>query len=209
MFKLLGGLKDFLKKEEVVINGPVFRLHNVLTAVLLFGSSLIITATQYVGSPIQCIVDGLPTHPVNTYCWIMSTFTLPNAYNLEVGTQVAHPGVGPEFSADAPKKYHTYYQWVCFVLFFQGVACYFPKWLWDNIEGGLMKTLVLGLNHYVFSEKEKTEKKQVIVNYVMQHLKVSENFSILFSVYRVDPAWDEDLHKSLIWASPNTVRSMC
>ena len=172
MLKLLGGLKEFLKKEEIIIDGPIFRFHNVFTSVLLFGCSIVVTATQYVGSPIQCIVDGLPAHPVNTFCWIMSTFTLPGAYSKEVGTEVAHPGVANEYLTDTTKKYHTYYQWVCFVLFFQGLACYFPKWLWDNSEGGLMKTLVLGLNHYVFTEKEKIEKKQVIVSYVLQHLKV-------------------------------------
>lgn len=180
MLKILGGLKDFLKAEEIVIDGPIFRFHNVFTAVMLFTCSIILTATQLVGTPIQCIVDGLPTHPVNTFCWIMSTFTMPTAFSKRVGIEVAHPGVANEYQFDddnhnqydATKKYYTYYQWVCFVLFFQGVACYFPKWLWDNCEGGLMKTLVMGLNHYVYTEKEKKSKKQIIINYVLQHLKV-------------------------------------
>lgn len=179
MLKVLGGLKEFLKREEVVIDGPVFRFHNVFTAVLLFACSVIVTATQYVGKPIMCIVgDGVPDKPINTFCWVMSTFTLPDAFGRQVGTEVAHPGVANEYEfqqhGGAPnKKYYTYYQWVCFALFFQGLACYFPKWVWENCEGGLMKTLVMGLNHYMYTEAEKRKKKEAIIDYVMRHLKVS------------------------------------
>lgn len=173
--KVFGGLKDFLKKDEVVKDGPVFRFHNVFTALILFSCSLIVTASQLVGDPIQCILDDSEKKlrkPVNTYCWITSTFTLPRAYGKDVGTHMAHPGVGPDIDDNSSKQYYTYYQWVCFVLFFQGAACYFPKWLWDNYEGGLMKTLVTGLNHFVYTEKEKNAKKDTIVQYVCDHAKV-------------------------------------
>lgn len=63
-------------------------MHNLFTTVLLLTCSLIITATQYVGSPISCIVQGLPTHPINTYCWITSTFTMPDAFNRQVRTTI-------------------------------------------------------------------------------------------------------------------------
>ena len=35
-----------------------------------------------------------------------------------VGKDVPHPGAGVERQGDE-RKYHKYYQWVCFVLFFQ------------------------------------------------------------------------------------------
>lgn len=119
MFKLFGGLKDYFKVPEVIIDSPIFRLHNLFTTALLLTCSLVITATQYVGKPIECIVNGLPTHPINTYCWITSTFTMPDAFQRQVGKEVAHPGVGNDFDDEHAKKYYTYYQWVCFVLFFQ------------------------------------------------------------------------------------------
>jgi len=119
MYKLLGGLKDYLKWQEITTDNAIFRLHNLFTTVLLLTCSLIITANQFVGNPIQCIVSGLPTHVINTYCWITSTFTMPDAFQREVGLDVAHPGVANDFSDDNAKKYYTYYQWVCFVLFFQ------------------------------------------------------------------------------------------
>lgn len=86
MYKLLGGLKDYFKLQEVQTDNAVFRLHNVFTTVLLLTCSLVITATQYVGQPISCIVSGIPTHVVNTFCWISSTFTMPDAFNRQVST---------------------------------------------------------------------------------------------------------------------------
>lgn len=84
MFKLLGGLKVYFKVQEIQTDNAVFRLHNVFTTVLLLSSSLVITATQYVGQPISCIVSGIPTHVVNTFCWVASTFTMPDAFNRQV-----------------------------------------------------------------------------------------------------------------------------
>ncbi|KAK6641080.1 Innexin inx1 [Polyplax serrata] len=118
MYKLLGNLKDYLKWQDIVTDNAIFRIHNVFTTVLLMAFSVIITANQFVGNPISCIVKGVPTHPVNTYCWITSTFTMPDAFKRQVGFEVAHPGVDNEFGG-GPKKYHSYYQWVCFALFFQ------------------------------------------------------------------------------------------
>lgn len=84
MFKLLGGLSVYFKYQPIRTDNAVFRLHNVFTTVLLLTCSMIITATQYVGQPIQCIVNGLPVHVVNTFCWITSTFTMPDAFAREV-----------------------------------------------------------------------------------------------------------------------------
>ncbi|KOB76809.1 Innexin [Operophtera brumata] len=87
MFKLLGGLSVYFKYQPIRTDNAVFRLHNIFTTVLLLTCSMIITATQLVGSPIQCIVSGLPTHVVNTFCWITSTFTMPDAFARETQQQ--------------------------------------------------------------------------------------------------------------------------
>lgn len=173
MLKLLGGLKEFIKRRPVTIDGTVFRVHVTFTTVVLLACSIMVTATQYVGNPIQCIVEGLPTRPVNTYCWITSTFTMPDAFRREQGVSVAHPGVGPEHDGGGPAKYYTYYQWVCFALFFQAMMCYFPKWLWDMQEGGLMSTLVMGLHFGLGAERERENQKKILVHYMLTHIKVS------------------------------------
>jgi hypothetical protein len=39
------------------------------------------------------------------------------------------------FTEDGDEIRHAWYQWVCFVLFFQAVLCYFPHYLWKSWEG--------------------------------------------------------------------------
>lgn len=58
---------------------------------------------------------------VNSYCFIMGTFTVDRLHSQKVGSEVPHPGVGPP-EADDSITYHTYYQWVPFVLFVQVIA---------------------------------------------------------------------------------------
>jgi len=171
MYNLLSGLKVYLKRQEIVTDNPVFRLHYMFTTVLLCTFSLIITANQFVGSPIDCIVDGLPRPIINTYCWISTTFTMPDAFRRQVGEEVAHPGVANDFGDESAKKYYTYYQWVCFVLFFQALLCYIPKWLWDCWEQDLMNNIVLGLNVGCQKAEEKDEKKKVLIDYLLRHIK--------------------------------------
>ncbi|VVC30405.1 Innexin [Cinara cedri] len=170
MLKLLGDLRGFIKRPPVIADGSVFRVHVIFTTVVLFTCSILVTATQYVGNPIQCIVEGLPTKPVNTYCWITSTFTMPDAFLREQGVNSAHPGVGPETPGE-PRKYYTYYQWVCFALFLQAILCYFPKWLWDLQEDGLMSTLVMGLHFGLGADKEKEKQKKILVHYMLTHIR--------------------------------------
>ncbi|KAL0276070.1 UNVERIFIED_CONTAM: hypothetical protein PYX00_003732 [Menopon gallinae] len=179
MYKLLGGLKDYLKWQDIVTENAIFRIHNVFTTVLLMTFSLIITANQFVGNPISCIVNGIPTHPVNTYCWITSTFTMPDAIRRQVGQEIAHPGLVNEYG-NGPKKYHTYYQWVCFALFFQAIMCYTPKWMWDAWEGGLLRTIIMGLNVSVCREDEKCKNKEKLMDYLMKHYRKHKLYALRY-----------------------------
>lgn len=180
MYKLLGGLRNYLKWQEIKTDSVLFRMHNLFTTALLMACSLVITATQFVGNPIQCIVSGLPTHVINTYCWITSTFTMPDAFRRQVGLEVAHPGVDNDYGNIEAHRYHTYYQWVCFVLFGQALMCYTPKFIWDACEGGLMRTLVMGLNIGICTEDEKNKKKGVLIDYLMKHIKRHNMYAIRY-----------------------------
>lgn len=101
---------------------------------------------------------------------------MPDAFQRQVGVEVAHPGVANDFGDEDAKKYYSYYQWVCFVLFFQGIMCYTPKWIWDNSEGGLMKTLVMGLRIGICGEEEKCKKKKAIIDYLLKHIKSHSSY---------------------------------
>ena len=61
--------------------------------------SIMVTASQFIGDPIDCVVEDIPTGVMDTYCWIHSTFTLPKRILLkEEAEPTAHPGVGaPDF----------------------------------------------------------------------------------------------------------------
>lgn len=170
MYNLLSSLKDYFKIRDITTDFLIFRLHYQFTVALLVAFSIIITATQYVGNPIDCITDDIPTHVINTYCWIMSTFTLPDAFYRQVGEEVAALGVGNPGDFKA-QKYYSYYQWVVFVLFLMAILCYTPKALWDAWEGDVMQTVVMGLNWGLKSEDEVSSKKKTLIDYMLRHIK--------------------------------------
>ena len=128
MIVIFGPLKKLLKLDEVCIDNVVFRLHYKATVIVLVAFSLLVTSKTYIGDPIDCIVDGsIPASVMDTYCWIHSTYTIPNRLTGKEGRDVAHPGVGHMDEGDEV-KYHKYYQWVCFFLFFQAIMFYIPRY---------------------------------------------------------------------------------
>ncbi|RWS12660.1 innexin inx1-like protein [Dinothrombium tinctorium] len=171
MIDLFFGLKRLVKRRVVLIDNAIFRLHWLLTSVLLISCSVIITARQYVGNPIDCIQsDEIPISVLNTYCWIHTTFTIPEAFKKKVGVEVPHPGIENTRGPTVNKKYYSYYQWVCFALFIQGVLFYFPYYLWKLWEGGLIKTISTGMQIAVFTDEERGRKKKILFDYLTRNL---------------------------------------
>ncbi len=109
-------------------------------------ASLLVTSRQYFGDPIDCIVDDIPPNVMDTYCWIHSTFSIPSRWVGEKGVDVPHPGISPEADLEpgVERKYHKYYQWVCFVIFLEAAFFYIPRFLWKSAEGGRVRMLVEG-----------------------------------------------------------------
>lgn len=196
VLNVLKDVKVFFSKifEEITIDSGMFRIQTVLTTVLLLTFSLIITARQYVGSPIQCIVKGVPSDPVNTYCWATSTYTIPkivsaaaSSYSAKTSPKTAakttpkefrpnhpYPGIAPDHGgSNNARVYHSYYQWVCFVLFFQGLLSYLPKWLWNHLEGGLISSLMAGMTRQqMLTTEERTAQKDRLLKYLIGYIKV-------------------------------------
>lgn len=96
---------------------------------------------------------------------IHTTYTVPKSYHKEVGVDVVAPGVDME-SNQKEFRYHKYYQWVCFVLFFQSTLFYIPRWLWKMWEGGKIQALMMDLDVGVCSDQEKKQKKKLLVDYL-------------------------------------------
>ncbi|XP_063235922.1 innexin inx2 [Bacillus rossius redtenbacheri] len=180
MFDVFGSVKGLLKLDSVCIDNNVFRLHYKATVIILIAFSLLVTSRQYIGDPIDCITDEIPLHVMDTYCWIYSTFTIPNRLNGRVGVDVIQPGVSNHEGEEV--KYHKYYQWVCFVLFFQAILFYIPRYLWKTWEGGRIKMLVLDLNCPMVTEDCKTDRKNLLVEYFASNLHTQNFYAIRFFI---------------------------
>ena len=73
------GLLSKILCFEFLIELKIFvpRLHSKVTATIILTFCLIVTASQFIGDPIDCVVEQIDSGVMDTYCWIHSTFTLP------------------------------------------------------------------------------------------------------------------------------------
>jgi len=180
MFDVFGSVKGLLKIDSVCIDNNIFRLHYKATVIILVAFSLLVTSRQYIGDPIDCIVDDVPLNIMDTYCWIYSTFTIPNRIAGRIGKDVVQPGIASHVDGEDEVKYHKYYQWVCFVLFFQAMFFYLPRYMWKTWEGGRIKMLVLDLNCPIISEECKTDRKKLLIDYFANNLHTQNFYAIRF-----------------------------
>ncbi|KAK8773663.1 hypothetical protein V5799_011803 [Amblyomma americanum] len=142
MFNLLGHLSKLFKLRTVHIDGKVFRPHRGITVAFLMAFCMLLTAIEYVGTPIECYCPTLPESVVN-FCWVESTFSLRSLFNVSYNGSVAYLGAGP---GRGGRKYRTYYQWVCFLMFAQALCFYAQRWLWKVWEGGKVPAILDALN---------------------------------------------------------------
>lgn len=177
MNDVFGHLKGLLKNDDICIDNNVFRLHYRVTYPILLLFSAFLTCRQYIGNPIDCIVDGIPNNVKNTYCWIQSTFTIPDRINGKAGRNIAYPGVSDFEEGVDNVKYHNYYQWVCFALSLQAMFFYIPRYIWKIWEAGRMRELVLDLNSPLSFE---SEHKQTLINYFVRYLHKQNSYAIQF-----------------------------
>lgn len=162
---VFGSLRSVLKIDQVCVDNNVFRLHYKVTVIFLLACSVLVTSRQYFGDPIDCIQrDDIPPNIIDTYCWIHATFTLPRAFNKTIGTEVPHPGVD-KYSPGEERVYHKYYQWVCFVLFFQAAMFYIPRYLWKMWEGQKLRNLILNLKNPILKEDERDNEIILLCEY--------------------------------------------
>ena len=167
MLEIFRELRGLLRVSHVHIDSWVFRLHYSVTTTCMFAFSLIVSAKQYVGNPIDCIHSkDIPEDVLNTFCWIHSTYTIPSAFWKRIGFDVAHPGVDKTLDPDE-RRYHKYYQWVVFVLTLQAGMFYLPRLLWKTAEGGVMKLITSGLTdiNAFMNKHSRREGVELIAKY--------------------------------------------
>lgn len=176
---VFGNLRLFLNPDKVCSDNIAFRICTKATFVILISASLVVTSRQYIGDPIDCIVDGIPGPIMDTYCWFYSTFTLTSRLVGIAGQDVVQPGVASHTEFDTI-KYHKYYQWVCFALFFQAIASYLPRYIWKRFEGGRLKAVSTELQNPILEKAKKDIRLEAAVNYIMENLNQHSFYAYRF-----------------------------
>ena len=80
MFDVFGSVKGLLKLETICIDNNVFRLHYKATAIILIVASLLVTSRQYIGDPIDCIVEEIPNNVSTTLLFLTFFYTLLSSW---------------------------------------------------------------------------------------------------------------------------------
>jgi len=161
LMPVAGLIKARYRGAKADIDSPFFKLHYRTTATLFFVCCLLVTANDLIGSTISCFgPDGVPGGLLNTYCWIMSTFSVP-------GSGGAHPGLGPETGEETV---HAYYQWVPFVLFLQGVMFYIPHYLWKAFEHKKIDKITSGVRGKTLANNADSRRDSLedLINYLWE-----------------------------------------
>ncbi|XP_015793349.1 innexin inx2 [Tetranychus urticae] len=182
---LFRGLSKLVKITPVTNDDIVFRLHRQLTVLILFAFSIIVTARQYIGDPIDCLTKTeIPSDLLDTYCWIHTTFSIESAWNKTIGVEVPYPGVAKQ-TKDDTRVHHHYYQWVCFFLFIQALLFYFPRFLWKSFEARRLNSIVMDLHSPILSNEERTRQISIFVKYYIAHLGYNGIFTFQYYLCQI------------------------
>ena len=145
LMPVAGLIKVRYRGAKADIDSPFFKLHYRTTATICFICCILVTANDLIGNTIDCIGQSIPGNVLNTYCWIMSTFSVPNSAGGTRGQDFAYEGVQPYIEGKSERIHHAYYQWVPFVLFLQGILFYLPHYLWKTLEDRKLDKITSGL----------------------------------------------------------------
>lgn len=181
MLDIFSGLRLVVKRRNISIDNAIFRCHWFFTSTLLVSFSLVITARQYVGQPIEChSIDKIPDSLLNSYCWVQSTFSVPRACDQQVGVEAPYPCIDNRRGREV--RVFAYYQWVGMVLFIQGLLFHLPYYLWKVWENGLIKAITGGLRVAVLSDQERAKKKDIVVEYIHDHLGGHKRYALKYFI---------------------------
>ena len=189
VLNVLGGIRHYVpvtgRRTKPVTEGLASILSYRVTALIFLLCCVLVTSVEFVGNgiTISCIQDGhpdywaIPYHVMNTYCYIMGTFTLPPHHGED--EEVLHPGVGVYHRGDTEEEYKAYYQWVPFVLFFQACAFYFPHSLFKMAEGGKIAGIISGLHQAenVLQDQTRANRYNTLSKYMAKTLNTHNHWA--------------------------------
>jgi len=181
LMPVAGLIKVRYNGDKADIDSSFFKLHYRTTTTIFFISTILVTSYGMIGKPIDCMGDGIPGNVLNTYCWIMSTFSIPSQNAAGKGINYAYQGVEPANGLPEGEQIrHAYYQWVPFVLFLQGLMFYLPHWLWKTFEGGRLQKITSGLRGRTLDVETRKSQLGILVKYVKETMKLNQWYAGLF-----------------------------
>ncbi|KAK3885798.1 hypothetical protein Pcinc_010015 [Petrolisthes cinctipes] len=175
---VLGALVGMTKVHysRTAVDSWTFRLHYRATTTFCLVAAALVTAADFVGKPIQCLVGYKSApKPITTYCWISSSFTINSTSPI--------PGIGP-VNKYHEQTFHAYYQWVTAVLFIQAFLFYLPHFIWKNLEGKQVDLLLQDLNKKLIDDDSK-RKRENILKYLKDSWGLNIKYSIGYSVCEI------------------------
>jgi len=182
LMPVAGLIKARYRGEKADIDSSFFKLHYRTTTSILFICTLLVTANDLIGSTISCINNNVPGNVLNTYCWIMSTFSIPSKNKGTQGEDFPHQGVGPETDDDGDRVVHAYYQWVPFMLFLQGVMFYIPHYIWKTFEDKKLDKITSGLRGKTLNKDERRDACDNLINYLWETRGMHNSYAFKYFV---------------------------
>lgn len=123
---------------------------------------------------------------INTYCWMATTFTLTHKAGSKVGINAAYPGVYND-DDKGHVQYHSYYQWVPYVLVFQGLLFYLPHWIWKVWEQGRIQMITEGIRGFEIGQiEERLYAQNRLVRYLINNLNMHNMYALGYFMCEVN-----------------------
>ncbi|GIY16821.1 innexin shaking-B [Caerostris extrusa] len=161
MYNIVTGVGTFLKTSDIKIDYEVFRLHYTFTVGIFLTFFVIVTTKQFAGDPILC-----------------ETGEQAVSKNV-ISVDVPHPGIAS--SQDTRQFYFLkYYQWIYFMLFFQAVLFYTPRFIWKNWEGEKMKTLTKDFENALLHEDQLEETFKGLTSYLIKTWSTNNAYAMKY-----------------------------
>jgi len=180
----VAGLIKVRTRDKADIDSPFFKLHYRTTSSILFICAILVTANNMFGKTISCISETIPGNVMDTYCWIMSTFSIAKQNPGQRGVDHAYQGVQPgnsyDDSLDPGYVRHAYYQWVPFVLFLQGLMFYLPHFLWKTYEGQRLSKVTVDLRGRTMNLEKRKGQLDLLVKYFKETFHMNSWYASVF-----------------------------
>lgn len=173
---------SFIKPSKVKIDDWTLPLHHRLTACVLLIMSVLVTCEQFFGEPILCMKNSQTAdRVVNSFCWIEGTFTIPRAFDLRIGHEIAAPGVDQLEPEDLVIT-HKFYQFVWLILLVQSLSFSLPGAMWRSLEGGRLAHLVKELDQPVLKSEQRRQAQKILLEYLKQSRKLNNAYAIRYKL---------------------------